>query len=136
MLNQLEKASFWAAIVAVISFAQAAPADDYQCKFEKICFEGLGCEGGEPLELTVTEAIENKYVITFPGDITLPVMKMTDKMPGPIADTEAYITQLKRNTVHLVTIFFNGEARFSAHSYANGSISNASKGHCVAISPA
>ena len=136
MLRRLKKIPTVAAIVATFSLVQAAKAEDYICTFQKICYDVSSCESAKPLELTINETDKNRHVVTFRNSRAFPVMRMKDKTHGIVAGTEAYITQLRNNTVHLITIFENGEARFSAHSYLNGSISNASKGHCMVHSPA
>ena len=136
MLRRLKKIPTVAAIVATFSLVQAAKAEDHICTFQKICYDGSSCESAKPLELTINETDKNRHVVTFRNSRAFPVMRMKDKTHGIVAGTEAYITQLRNNTVHLITIFENGEARFSAHSYLNGSISNASKGHCMVHSPA
>lgn len=136
MLRRPKKISTVAATIAIFSLVQAAQAEGYLCTFQKICYEDSGCESARPLEVTISETDENRHVVTFRNNNTFPAMKMREKMPGIVAGTEAYVTQLRHNTVHLITIFESGEARFSAHSYLNGSISNASKGHCMAYSPA
>ena len=135
MLRRLKKVTTVAAIIATFSLVQTAKAEDYICTFQKICYDGYSCESRGPHELTINETDENRHVVTFRNNSAFPVMRMKDKMPGIVAGTEAYITQLRNNTVHLITIFENGEARFSAHSYLNGSISNASRGHCMVHSP-
>ena len=136
MLRRLKKTPTVAAIIATFSLVPTAKAEDYICTFQKICYDSSSCESARPLELTIIETDENRHVVTFRNNNAFPVMRMEDKMPGTVAGTEAYITQLRNNTVHLITIFENGEARFSAHSYLDGPISNASKGHCMAHSPA
>lgn len=136
MLRRLKKIPTVAAIITTLSLAHTAKAEDYICIFQKICYGGSSCESAKPLELTINKIDENRHVATFRNSSAFPVMRMKEKMPKFASGTEAYITQLKNSTVHLITIFENGEARFSAHSYLSGSISNASKGHCMAHSPA
>jgi hypothetical protein len=136
MLRRHKKIPTVAAIIAILPLAHTAKAEDYICIFQKICYGGSSCESAKPLEITINKIDENRHVATLRNSSAFPVMRMKEKMPKFTSGTEAYITQLKNSTVHLITIFENGEARFSAHSYLSSSTSNASKGHCMAHSPA
>jgi len=110
--------------------AGVARAEGYNCEFTVTCYGLSGCNEDRMLAVTILESESDQPRMVLPG-MTVSAIKQVDEEPGIVADTVSFVTHLERNTVHLLTIFPNGSARFSSHSYLNDAFGIQSMGTCT-----
>jgi len=112
MLNNLRNWVF----VPFASFLSAsitngmAFADGYTCTFTTTCYEDSGCKDSN-LTIRIIEDGHNQPQMITPG-LAFQATKQVDELPRIVEGTVSYVSRLERNTVHLLTIFPNGSARF------------------------
>jgi len=131
MLRRLKKIPTVAAIIATVAMAQAAAANGYICVFTTICYEETGCSNDSPMTITIDEAGRNRPLMSLPGT-TVSTIKQIDEKPGIVSGTISYVSELALNNVSLLTIYPNGSARFSAHSFLSDAFSIEGRGRCEA----
>lgn len=96
---------------------------EFKCAFDTRCSELSQCT---PKDLSLTVFDEgNTTKIETPG-LTFDAVKRVDIANG----SHSYVTGLQKNTTHLLTIFANGEARFTAHTFLQDAISFTYIGIC------
>jgi len=105
-------------------------ADGYTCTFTATCYEDSGCKDGN-LTIRIIEDGHNQPQMITPG-LAFQAIKQVDDLPGIVEGTVSYVSRLERNTVHLLTIFPNGSARFSAHTFLSDALSIEGRGRCDA----
>ncbi len=129
MLKQLKILPVLTATTIILSVAPATAADGYTCVFQVNCYEDTGCSEDSPINISVENAEGNQPTLVLPS-MSLKAIKQIDEAPGIVSGTVSYVSHLERNTVHLLTIFEGGSARFASHSYLNKPFSIASQGEC------
>ncbi|MEL6519881.1 MAG: hypothetical protein AAFQ66_02895 [Pseudomonadota bacterium] len=81
----------------------------YACAFEQICVERLSCQPSD-LEVLVNSTSETAATLTTGGrELTAQILR------DPSLEARSYVTGLEFNTIHLLTIFRDGGARFTIH---------------------
>ncbi|MFT6912771.1 MAG: hypothetical protein ACJAQW_001376 [Paracoccaceae bacterium] len=114
------------AICVVVSIAAAGSVRgaEYQCTFAMSCVETKSCQ---PTGLDVTVSG------TTPGGITLSTGGRTidvTLMLDPSREARAYVSAMEYNTIQLLTIFENGDARYTQHTPIQGLQSMTHHGSC------
>ena len=127
----LKKREILPVLAAIITLTMAHPvtAGGYNCVFPTNCYESTGCDTDRLLVVEIDESDGNQPSLVLPG-MTLKAVKQIDEMPGVVSGTVSYVSNLERNTVHLLTIFEGGSARFASHTYLNGALALVSRGTC------
>jgi hypothetical protein len=96
---------------------------EFTCVFATRCSESSECT---PKDLGLTVFHEGDFTkIETPG-LTFDVVERVDIVNG----SYSYVTGMQKNTTHLLTIFANGEARFTAHTFLKDAISFTYIGIC------
>ena len=116
-------------VIITLTMAQSVTAGGYNCVFPKNCYEATGCNTERPLIVEIDESDGNKPKLVLPG-MTLKAIKQIDEQPGLVSGTVSYVSNLERNTVHLLTVFEDGSARLASHTYLNGALDLVSRGNC------
>ncbi|MEO0829845.1 MAG: hypothetical protein AAFY03_05235 [Pseudomonadota bacterium] len=97
------------AIAFCAGFAAPASALSYDCAFDVICVEQLSCQ---PSDLVVTvRPAAGDGIILATGGRDLPARIIVD----PSREARSFVTDLEFNTIHLLSIFRYGIARFTLH---------------------
>lgn len=68
---------------------------------------------------------KNQYTIITPG-LAFNAVERVDI----VNNTYSYVTEMMRNATHLLTIFSNGSARFTSHTFLQDAISITYLGTC------
>lgn len=99
---------------------------DLSCNFTTNCLEASRCN---PIQLQVI-IIRNgrKSSIQTPG-LTFAAIEREDN----VNNTLSYVTNMEKNATHLLTVFSNGEARFTGHTFLQNAISSTYIGICKEI---
>ena len=125
----------WAYLSLGVSFAAAiasgtAYAGGYTCVFTS-CYEETGCNDKKFAEKNEEDSGRNRPEMVLPG-VTVIATKQVDEKPGIVSGTVSYVSDLELNNVRLLTIYSNGSARLSSHSFLSDAFSIESRGHCEA----
>ena len=114
-------------IILFLLVASIAKAENFSCHFTLSCLENELCADYEGVFSVFHEG--DKAYLKTPG-LTFEVAERFDHAN----DTYSYVTDLERNATHLLTIFTNGSARPSAHTFLDKAISITKIGRCTKVS--
>lgn len=97
--------------MAALLAAHPVPAQvlGYDCTFDMICVERLSCQPSE-LGVTVKPAPDKTATLATGGRV-LEARTIVD----PSLEARSFVTALEFNSIHLLTIFQDGAARFTIH---------------------
>lgn len=112
-----------------VAMVAASPALSlsYDCSFAEACVEKLSC-GPSQTTIEVRGGAEDAFTMTTAGR-TIDVMQLVD----PLRETRAYVTQVEFDTIHVLTIFQSGIARYTMHTPIEGLQSVTHFGTCQVL---
>lgn len=110
-------------IVVILLLANPALGKEFTCRFHTVCFNDHPCE---PRESSISIIAEGEFQTMDSPGLNFRVTERYD----PENDAYSYVTDLSKRATSMLTIFQNGEARLTGHTFLDRAVSQTYMGRC------